>query len=146
MAIRRPGRPRGSKTRTGLDVVKLIKATKRPTLLAIKEIADMTPDEFKAWSGIGDTKEAYDRWWKAVELASAYEEGRPAARVELTGKGGAPLPVAIFGDVPVRPDLANGNGPEDGRLIEATDWSVISRNDAEQGQGSPPKAHPDEED
>ena len=144
VAIRRAGRPKGSKTRTNLDVVKLIKATKRPTLLGIKELADLTLDEFITWSGIGDRKDAFDRWWKVQELSAAYEEGRPAARVELTGKGGAALPIAIFGDIPVRPDLVDGNPPDDARLINVTDWSA-SNIDMETGQGSPPKAHDDGE-
>lgn len=144
VAIRRPGRPKGSKTRTNLNVVQLIKATKRPTLLALKEWADLNLTDFMAATGINDAQAAFAAWFKIAELVTAYEEGRPAQRVELDAKGGPILPVVLFGDMPVRPDLVNGNPPDDGAMINVTDWTA-STNDMEQDEGAQPKAHDDDE-
>ena len=146
VAARRPGRPEGSKTRANLNIVRLIKATKRPTLLALKEWADMSLHEFQRATGISDPAAAWSAWFRVAELVTAYEEGRPSQRVELTGEGGAPLPVVVFGDLPVRPDLVDGNAPDDGAMINVTDWTSTvdkdaSTNDAEQVEGAWPKAH-----
>lgn len=141
--MRRPGRPKGSKNRAGLNVVSLIKATKRPALLALKEWSDLNLTEFMQATGIAKPKEAFDSWLRVTELVAAYEEGRPTQRVELDGVG-VVLPVAIFGDMPVRPDLVAGNPPIEGEAVEVTDWT--STNDMEEGQGSAPKAHDDDED
>lgn len=145
VAIRRPGRPQGSKTRTNVNIVRLIRATKRPTLLALKELADLSLDDFARATGITKPAEVFDRWMKVAELVTAYEEGRPTARVEIDAKGGPVMPVVVFGDVPVRPDLVDGNPPDDGAMIDVTDWREISENDAEQSESSPPKAHDDGE-
>ncbi|WP_298161122.1 hypothetical protein [Brevundimonas sp.] len=142
VAIRRPGRPKGSKNRAGLNVVSLIKATKRPGLLALKEWSDLNLTEFMQATGITKPKDAFDSWLRVTELVVAYEEGRPTQRVELDGKV-AVLPVAIFGDAPVRPDLVAGNPPIEGEAVEVTDWT--STNDMDQAQGSQPKAHDDDE-
>lgn len=145
VGIRRPGRPKGSKNRTNVNVVQLIKATKRPTLLALKELAELSLDDFAKVTGITKAAEVFDRWMRVAELVAAYEEGRPTARVELDAKGGPIMPVVVFGDVPVRPDLVDGNPPDDGAMIDVTDWREISTNDAEQGESSPPKAHGDDD-
>lgn len=134
----RPGRPEGSKNRATLNIVRLIKATKRPTLLALKEWADMDLTDFMMATGISDADKAFSAWFRVAELCAAYEEGRPTQRVELDGKV-AVLPVAIFGDAPVRPDLAEGNPPIEGEAVEVTDWT--STNDMDQDEGSSTKAH-----
>lgn len=142
VAIRRPGRPKGSKNRAGLNVVQLIKATKRPALLALKEWSDLNLTDFMAATGITKPKDAFDSWLRVTELVVAYEEGKPTQRIELDGAG-VVMPVAIFGDMPVRPDLVAGNPPIEGEAVEVTDWT--SKNDMEEGEGSPPKAHDDGE-
>jgi hypothetical protein len=146
VAIRRPGRPQGSKSRTNLNIVQLIRATKRPTLLTLKEWADLNLTEFMAATGISDAGAAWHAWFKVAELVTAYEEGRPAQRLEMDVKGGGPImPVVVFGDVPVRPDLVEGNGPRDDQLLNVTTWSDASTNDTDQGEGAQPKAHDDGE-
>lgn len=140
---RRPGRPPGSKTRTGLNIVQLIKATKRPTLLALKEWADLPLTDFMAASGISKPAEAFAAWFRIAELVTAYEEGRPTQRVELDGKV-AVLPVVLFGDAPVRPDLVDGNPPDDGAMIDVTHWKSPDETEGSQGddgEGAWPKAH-----
>ena len=145
VAIRRPGRPLGSKSRTNLNVVRLIKATKRPSILALKEIVDMPFEEFLQTFGFTDRDRAFGHWSNLLKLSIAYEEGQPAQRLELDAKGGPVMPVVVFGDVPVRPDLAEGNPPEDERAIDVTEWRDISTNDMDDPQGAQPKAHDDDE-
>jgi hypothetical protein len=145
VARRGPGRPPGSKTRTGLNIVQLIKSTKRPTLLALKEWADLPLVDFMKASGIEKPAEAFSAWFRIAELVTAYEEGRPTQRVELDGKV-AVLPVVLFGDAPVRPDLVGGNPPEDGAMINVTDWEKRAKSDASpdgDDEGASPKAHED---
>lgn len=122
----RPGRPRGSRNRSTLDVVQLIKATKRPTLLALKELADLTIDEFVKVSGISDRDKAFARWLQIAELVTAYEEGRPTQRVEVAGE--VALPVVVMTMEPVRPDLVNGNPPTEGEMLDVTDFTVVQEN------------------
>ncbi len=106
--------PRGvgqrGKSKKTLDLVQLIKATKRPTLLALKELADLPLPDFARLLGCS-LLEAYDRWFRLAELCAAYEEGRPTQRVALDA-GGPGLPVVVFANVPVDPRLAGGNPPE----------------------------------
>lgn len=143
---RRPGRPEGSKGRANTNIVRLIKATKRPTLLALKEIADLPFDDFMTAFGFHDRDKAFGRWLHLAELVTAYEEGRPTQRVEVDGKGVAMLPVVLFGDPPVRPDLVDGNPPDDGAMINVTDWKSLDISGASQSaadEGAPAKAHDD---
>lgn len=121
---RGPGRPAGAKNRRTADMVRLIKATKRPTLLALKEWADLPLDEFAAVSGIKDPAQAFAAWFRIAELVTAYEEGRPTQRVEVEANGAA-LPVLVIGSEPVRPDLAHGNPPTAGELLNVTDFKVV---------------------
>lgn len=139
----RPGRPPGSKGRKNSDIVRLIKATKRPTLLALKEWADLPLHEFIAASGITDADKAFSAWFRIAELITAYEEGRPIARVELDAKVQM-LPVVLFGDTPVRPDLVDGNPPDDGDMLNVTDWKSPDETEGSQDgddEGAQPKAH-----
>ncbi len=99
------------KSRKNLDVVQLIKATKRPTLLALKELADLPLPDFARLLGCKPI-EAFDRWYRIAELCAAYEEGRPTQRVAIDpGAGG--LPVVVFAGMAVDPTLAGGNPPVD---------------------------------
>lgn len=145
VARRGPGRPPGSKTRTGLNIVQLIKSTKRPTLLALKEWADLPLVDFIKASGIEKPAEAFAAWFRIAELVTAYEEGRPTQRVEMDGKL-AVLPVVLFGDAPVRPDLVDGNPPDDGAMINVTKWESPDKSEGSpdgDGEGAQPKAHDD---
>lgn len=146
---RRPGRPPGAKNRAGVNVVRLIKATKRPTLLTLKEWADLPLADFMKATGIEKAADAFAAWFRVAELVTAYEEGRPTQRVEVDGKGGVVLPVVLFGDPPVRPDLVDGNPPDDGAMVNVTDWEKQANTIASQGvddEGSPTKAHDPDED
>jgi len=117
-----PGRPMGSKNRANLDLVRLIKATKRPTLLAIKELVDLPFEDFVQAHGLGsDRLGALNAWFRMAELMAAYEEGRPTQRLEVKGKG--LVPVVFFGGEAVDPALADGNPPDDA-AIEVTDYTV----------------------
>lgn len=122
-ARRGPGRPKGSKSRATVDLVRLIKATKRPTLLAIKEMADLGVHELAAMLGCTLT-EAWDRWYKVAELSAAYEEGRPTQRVELDVDGPV-MPVLMLGAMPVRPDLVHGNPPGESDLLNVTEFGKV---------------------
>lgn len=120
---RGPGRPPGSPNRKNLDLVRLIRETKRPTLLAIKEIADTSPSDLARMLRCSRL-EAFDRWKWAAELMAAYEEGRPIARVDLTS-GGERLPTVVFVDQAVDPALAMGNPPIEGEARAVVDFTQV---------------------
>lgn len=117
------GRPQGSKDRRNVDLVKLIKATKRPTLLAMKEWVDLPFDEFVRATGMENREKAFGHWRALAELVAAYEEGRPTQRIEVDGGVGVPL--VVFAEMPVRDDLAHGNPPEEADAIDVVDFSVV---------------------
>lgn len=144
----RPGRPEGAKGRQGMNLVRLLKATRRPTLLALKEWAELPLSDFMRATGIGDPVDAFVAWFKVAELVTAYEEGRPTQRVELDATGVVALPVVLFGDPPVRPDLVDGNPPDDGSMINVTAWKNPDKSEGPPGgdvEGAHTKAHEDEE-
>jgi len=120
-----PGRPPGSKDRRNVDLVRLIKATKRPTLLAMKELVDLPFDDFVKATGISNRDKAFGHWRALAELCAAYEEGRPTQRVELGGEVSVPL-VAFF-EQPVRADLVNGNPPAAAGSIDVVDFTVVDK-------------------
>lgn len=145
----RPGRPLGAKGRTNANVVRLIKATKRPTLLALKEVVDLPFDDFMAYFRMTDPHKGAKLWASLSLEVTAYEEGRPTQRVELDAQVRPALPVVVFGDPPVRPDLVDGNPPDDGAMINVTDWEKRAISDASESgddEGAPAKAHDDAQD
>jgi len=142
----RPGRPEGAKSRQNLNIVRLLKATRRPTLLALKEWAELPLSDFMRATGISDPVDAFSAWFRVAELVTAYEEGRPTQRVELDATVRPALPVVVFGDPPVRPDLVDGNPPDDGAMINVTNWESQGKSEGspdDTDEGSPAKAHDD---
>jgi hypothetical protein len=145
---RGPGRPPGSKNRDNVNTIRLIKASKRPSILTLKEIVDLPFDDFMAAYAFTDREKAFGHWRSLLELMVAYEEGRPTQRVELDGKVEL-LPVVLFGDTPVRPDLVDGNPPDDGDMLNVTDWKNPDDTEGSQdddGEGAWPKAHDEGQD
>lgn len=127
------------KSRKNLDVVQLIRATKRPTLLALKELADLPLPDFARLLGCKPI-EAFDRWYRVAELVTAYEEGRPTQRLALEpGAGG--LPVVVFAGMAVDPRLAGGNPPVDVEFEEVQENQGLD--DGEADQVSQVKSHDD---
>lgn len=139
---RGPGRPAGSSNRSSLDLVRYIKATRRPALLALQDVADMSWSDLATAMGC-KLPEAAEFWRKCVAELLPYVERRQPQALELAGAVG--LPVVVWQSDPVRADLVNGNPPEDGEAIDAEFTPIASTVDARTGEVSRLKSHADDE-
>ncbi len=108
------GRPAGSKSRATADLVRYIRATRRPALLVLQDWAEQPVHELAAMLGC-KLLEAADFQRKVIADLLPYVERRQPQALEVLA---TITPVLVMTSEPVRPDLAAGNPPIEGEARE----------------------------